>query len=282
MSTPCDSDPIDCNGPSGPGDITGPCIPKSSCGTPPIDTRTCANLGSQGNVNTAVRLPSGGSKSINAMIREDSALSGLMAQLAKKNISPSLKLNIDADPGTWRGGEPASFAEPTLAQRIITWNTGEVEAAIRSDGQDPAQILFHEGDHDWYHNTFNTATLDPVMVVTIDGQDYRYTVYTVDSNGNTVPGPGYDGYEHALIDADEKKAYGNDTTGALQEALTGADNPPLAENIPGILADMRTASPVFKTGVKGQRPQAPDLTSTCPDPTSQLAAPSGNLVKITQ
>lgn len=257
----CDLDPIDCNGNYGYGDQTGPCVPLSSCVSVHPDPRTCALHGVGGFDARAVSYPNG-SKSLNALIRESTALSGLFAQLAQLDILPSLQLNITADPGTWRGGEPASFGQPNN-NPIITWNSGEVSAAMR-DGQDPTQILFHEADHDFYNNTLNSNSLDPVMSVVIDGTTYYYTIYSVNADGTVSLGPGLDGYEHALIDDDLKSTFGSDTTGAEQEALQQANNPPLAENIPGILDRTKATRPTFNSGKKGGRPSAPNLASSCP------------------
>lgn len=226
------------------------------------DKRNCAIAGAEGRDNRAVPFPKG-SKSLNAVIRESAALSGLFAELAQSDILPAVQLDITADPGTWLGGEPAQFNQLSNGPLII-WNSGNVSAAMRLDGQDPTQILFHEADHDWYNNTLNSNTLDPVMAVVIDGQTYYYTIYTVSSNGTAQPGSGIWGYEHALIDDDLKAAFGTDTTGAEQEALQQSNNPPLPENIPGILGATAKIRPTFKPGTKGGRPTAPDLSTACP------------------
>jgi hypothetical protein len=260
----CDVDPIDCSGPYGPGDETGPCIPLSSCVSVKPDPRHCAITGVEGNDNRAVPYPKG-SKSLNALIRESTQLSGLFAQLAELSILPAVQLNITADPGTWRGGEPAEF-DLSPNGPIIVWNSGDVSAAMRQQpvAQDPTQILFHEADHDYYDFILNSQSLDPVMSVVIDGQTYNYTIYTVNPDGSVTPGNGIYGYEHALIDDDIKSAFGTDTTAAEQEALQQANNPPLPENIPGILQDTVNVRPTFKAGTKGSRPIGPDLGTACP------------------
>ncbi len=122
-------------------------------------------------------------------------------------------------------------------QGTLNWYTNDVSVS----NQDPSQILFHELDHYYYENgpfVPNNSYPNSATAM-IGGITYTWTLTPVqNSNGTWSTSAGYDGYEHLLVHDDiVNKFKTTDTTGALQEALQEADNPP--SNIASLLSQYR-------------------------------------------
>lgn len=238
---------------------------KTFCPSPsPSPMPNCVATGAGGSTSYAgPRNAGGGNTTVNAIISNSAPLQNLSVDVSNVGTSPSIMLNNTVEPaaGSLANGtyEPASY-DPNSHE--IGWNTGLVDYDVDYQNGDAAEIAFHEYDHAWYDDTaVNSNQFNPIMSATLGGATYNWTIYTVAQNGDiTFNSKGYDGYQHMMIHDDIVAAYGSDKTGALEEALSEADNAP---GSPATVAAANSSSrPSFPVGSSTQKSRPTAATTT--------------------
>lgn len=153
---------------------------------------------------------------------QDQATSSLSNYLDSIGEQPTLSNTAPVDEGDI--ADTNMIYDGTGGAPLIAWDPSNEDTAQ----QDPTQVLFHEYDHVYYGlgaMNPNSTSMPTTATATLDGVVYTYSLAPVlDSQGNGVTSPGWDGYQHMLIHNDLIANYGFDDTGALLSALTEANN----------------------------------------------------------
>jgi len=142
----------------------------------------------------------------------------------------------------------------------IGWFPGYIDYGVDHEGQSAVQMLFHEFDHAWYsETTASVAAVSPTMSAVIGAVTYRWTLYWHVRGAYHLNPVGWNGYQHMLIHDDLVADFGSDKTGALGEALEGADDPPAyPREIARRFAETRPWFPAASLIQKG-RPATPPV-----------------------
>lgn len=236
---------------------------------------------------------------IDDLIAGSVPLQKLIGDIAKNGTQPTIRLVNDEEPPSPQPGTTvaAQAADFNPARTQIDWNVGQVDFAVDYGSQNATQILFHEYDHAWYDNQYKTISdfrriYSPEMSVTLSdakghAATYTWTIYTQDKNGRVlINDDGLQGYQHMLIHDDLVAAYGSDQTGALSEALTGAQKTP-GHDVSQDVDRYSSVRPVFSAATNAQkgRPSAPlgieRTTTVTPTPFPRGGSVTGRVLDVT-
>lgn len=140
---------------------------------------------------------------VDTALANSAPAASLMKALANLGITPKIVSST-----TLPAGVAATY---DAATNTITWDQANVDAAV-ADGQNAAEILFHEEVHAYLNTYFPGIPANTTFTSTIGA-------YTVTYNDTTNAGGVADDYEHAIVANAVLGAFGNDETGATLEAF---------------------------------------------------------------
>ncbi len=230
---------------------------------PTVTMPPCVHLGPD--AATVYRGPrSTGSRrvSIDAMVLGNRLLRNIAVDVAYAGSSARIHLGLGQriEPGTMAAGATMTAGTYDPRTNTIGWFPGYIDYGVDHAGQSAVQMLFHEFDHAWYsETTASSRAVSPTMSAVIGAVTYRWTLYRRVRGKDKLNTIGWNGYQHMLIHDDLVANFGSDKTGALYEALEGADDPPAyIGEIARRFADIRPWFPVGSLLQKA-RPAAPPL-----------------------
>lgn len=156
----------------------------------------------------------------NSIAAGNSAVQNLLIGLENSGYSINVAVNsTGTDPS-----DPTATASTNMNFQNDSATVTFYSSVLNASGNDPVQSLFQELDHIYY--SFGpmapTVNLPKTGTLNIGGTSYNYGLFPVNQQ---LPSS-YFGYQHGLIHDDLFNAFGSDQTGALQEALQQANNPP--------------------------------------------------------
>lgn len=199
--------------------------------------------------------------SIDAMMLRSALLRNIAVDVAYAGSSAKIALNrVVVEPGFMATSAIMTAGTYDPRTNTIGWYPGYIDYGVDHAGQSAVQMLFHEFDHAWYsETTASVAAVSPTMSAVIGAATYRWTLYRHVRGAYRLNPIGWNGYQHMLIHDDLVADFGSDKTGALGEALEGADDPPAyPREIARRFADTRPWFPVGSNIQKG-RPAAPPV-----------------------
>jgi len=201
--------------------------------------------------------------SVDALVLRSRLLRNIAVDVAYAGSSAHVYVGIKerVEPGVLAAGATMIAGTYDPRTNAIGWFPGYIDYGVDHAGQSAVQMLFHEFDHAWYsETTASSAAVSPTMSAVIGAVTYRWTLYRRVRGKNILNTIGWNGYQHMLIHDDLVANFGSDRTGALYEALEGADNPPA---FPGEVArrfsDTRPWFPPGSSLQKG-RPAPPPVS----------------------
>ena len=247
--------PAGCMTPPGGGCLAGdpncggtPCHPISSCISKP-DPLSCARPSSGG----ALTIDAKGN-TVNSLLDGSPPLQALLASLHNLGINVTVQL-------AQLSGNIVGEAQMTSASSGVLFFDPSKLPTAEADGQDPAQLVYHEADHLYYWSLPGFLTGMPNSATfTITGTTYVYNTANLRTNTANVMtiSPGEQGWEHMLIDTDIKNAFGTDTTSAASSGLTAATNAPSPANLASTLIAIQN-----KKSVSSRAITQPKVSTTC-------------------
>lgn len=200
--------------------------------------------------------------SVDAMLMRSRRLRNIAVDVAYAGSSARLYLGFAGriEPGTMAAGATMTAGTYDPRTNTIGWYPGYIDYGVDHAGQSAVQMLFHEFDHAWYSETSaSSGAVSPTMSAVIGAVTYRWTLYHRVRGKDILNTIGWNGYQHMLIHDDLVADFGSDKTGALYEALEGADDPPAY--LGAIARQFDDTRPWFPVGslIQKGRPAAPPV-----------------------